>query len=75
VLKALLLGSWITGKRKVKLLLLRPNPSDLAYINDLFKAGKVVPIIDRTFPLSEVADAFRYYAEGNAKGKIVVTVQ
>jgi NADPH:quinone reductase-like Zn-dependent oxidoreductase len=75
VLKAIFLGSWIIGKRKVKLLLLRPNPRDLAYINALLEAGKVVPIIDRTYPLSEVADAFRYYAEGNVKGKIVVTVQ
>jgi NADPH:quinone reductase-like Zn-dependent oxidoreductase len=75
VLQAIFLGSWVLGGRKVHLLLLRPNPSDLDYINDLFEAGKVVPMIDKRYTLSEVAEAFRYYAEGNAKGKIVVTVQ
>lgn len=75
ILKAIILGSWVIGKRKVHLMLLRPNPRDLDYISDLFEAGKLVPMIDKRFTLNEVADAFRYYAEGNAQGKIVVTVQ
>jgi NADPH:quinone reductase-like Zn-dependent oxidoreductase len=75
VLKAIFLGSWVLGKRKVHLLLLRPNPGDLDHIRYLFEAGKVVPIIDKQYPLSDVADAFRYFAEGNTKGKIVVNVQ
>jgi NADPH:quinone reductase-like Zn-dependent oxidoreductase len=74
-LKAIFLGSWVLGKRKVHLLLLRPNPGDLDHIRYLFEAGKVVPIIDKQYPLSDVADAFRYFAEGNTKGKIVVNVQ
>ncbi len=75
VLKSMLLGSWALGNRKVTLLLYKPNPLDLALICDLFEAGKVVPVIDRRYSLSQVADAFRYYSEGNVKGKIVVTVQ
>jgi len=75
VLKSLLLGSWALGNRKVTLLLYRPNPLDLALICDLFEAGKVLPVIDRRYSLSDVPDAFRYYAEGNVKGKIVITVQ
>jgi NADPH:quinone reductase-like Zn-dependent oxidoreductase len=75
VFKSLLLGSWALGNRKVTLLLYKPDPLDLAQICDIIEAGKVVPVIDRRYTLSEVADAFRYYAEGNVKGKIVVTVQ
>ena len=75
ILKSLLLGSWALGDRKVTLLLYKPNPLDLALICDLFEAGKIVPVIDRRYSLSDVADAFRYYAEGNVKGKIVVTVR
>jgi len=74
VLGALFLGSWVLGSRKVRLLLLRANPRDLVHMNELFEAGKVKPVIDRRFPLSEVAEAFRYYSEGHVKGKIVVTV-
>lgn len=75
VFPALFFGSWVLGRKKVYLLLLRPNPRDLDYINDLFEDGKVVPIIDRCYPLNEIAEAFRYYAEGHARGKIVITVQ
>jgi NADPH:quinone reductase-like Zn-dependent oxidoreductase len=54
--------------------LLRPTPMDLEYISNLFEAGKLVPIIDKRYTLSEVADAFRYYSEGHVKGKIVVII-
>ncbi len=74
-IQALLLGSWILGSRKARLLLLRPNPRDLVEMNELFEAGKVKPVIDRRYPLSEVAEAFRYFAEGHVKGKIVITIQ
>jgi len=75
VFQSLILGSWALGNRKVTLLLYKPNPLDLARICDIIEAGKVVPVIDKRYMLSEVADAFRYFAEGNAKGKVVVTVQ
>ncbi len=47
---------------------------DLAVLGDLVEAGKVTPVIDRTYPLSETADAMRYLAGGHARGKIVITV-
>ena len=47
---------------------------DLQCLRELIEAGKVTPVIDRTFPLSESADAIRYLVEGHARGKIVVSV-
>ena len=40
----------------------------------LLEARKVIPVIDRTYPLSDVAEAIRYLEEGHARGKIIVTV-
>ena len=44
------------------------------FLIELFEAGKLVPVIDRRYPLSEVSEALRYYGEGHAQGKIVITV-
>ena len=43
-------------------------------MTELFEAGKVVPVIDRRYPLSEVPEALRYFGDGHAKGKVVITV-
>jgi len=43
-------------------------------MKELFEAGKVVPIIDRRYPLNETAEALRYFGEGHARGKVVITV-
>ena len=51
-----------------------PNKKDLLFVKELIEAGKLTPIIDRTFALSEVPDAFRYLEKGHARGKIVITV-
>lgn len=75
IFQALFLGSWLLGDRRVKLLLYRQNRADLDHMRELVDNGTIKPAIDRAFPLERTADAFRYYAEGNAKGKIVVTVQ
>lgn len=48
---------------------------DLSFIKGLIEAGKVRPVIDRLYPLSEVPEAFRYYAGGHARGKVVITVK
>jgi NADPH:quinone reductase-like Zn-dependent oxidoreductase len=50
------------------------NHDDLVALRDLVEAGKITPVIDRTFPLSEVPDAIRYLETGQARGKLVVTV-
>src|SRR6266498_1685772 len=73
----LLLGPWIrrsTGK-KIRVLVVQPNLKDMVYITELYEASKVVPVIDRRYPLSEVPQALRYLGEGRAKGKVVITVE
>jgi NADPH:quinone reductase-like Zn-dependent oxidoreductase len=50
------------------------NQKDLLFIIELIHAGKVKPIIDKRYPLSETAEALRYLEEGHARGKVVVTV-
>jgi NADPH:quinone reductase-like Zn-dependent oxidoreductase len=54
--------------------LARPNQKDLAFMKELLEAGKVVPVIDRCYPLREVSEALRYLEEGHAKGKVVITL-
>ena len=50
------------------------NHEDLLVLKELIEAGKVTPVIDRTYPLSEVPDAIRYLEDGHARGKVVITV-
>ena len=52
----------------------KQNNKDLAYMIELHEAGKVVPIIDRSYPLSEVPEAFHYFGKGLVKGKLVITI-
>jgi NADPH:quinone reductase-like Zn-dependent oxidoreductase len=75
--QVLLLGPLIrrtTGK-KIRMLMVRPNLKDMVYMTELCETGKVVPVIDRRYPLSEVPEAIRYLGEGRAKGKIVINVE
>lgn len=51
------------------------NKADLLFLKELIEAGKVTPVIDRRYPLSEVPDAIRYLAGGHARGKVVITVE
>jgi NADPH:quinone reductase-like Zn-dependent oxidoreductase len=76
LLQALFLGPWISmfTKKRVRIVLLKAN-KDLAYMNELFEAGKVKPVIDGPYKLSEVPEAIRYFGEGNHKGKVVITVE
>ena len=64
----------MTGSKKMGILMHKPNKKDLNFMKELFEAGKVVPVIDRRYPLSEVAEALRYFGEGHHQGKIVITV-
>ncbi len=74
--QAMLLGPWIsmTGSKKMGNLLKKSNQKDLALIKELLEASKVVPVIDRRYPLREVAEALRYVEAGHAQGKVVITV-
>jgi NADPH:quinone reductase-like Zn-dependent oxidoreductase len=76
ILQILFLGPWIrrtTGK-KIRVLAVRPNIEDLDFMKELIEAGKVTPVIDRTYPLSEVPEAMGYVGEGHAQGKVVISV-
>src|SRR6266704_4438532 len=78
ILQGFLLGPLIsrTGSKKMGSVMWKPNnQEDLAILEELFAAGKVAPIIDRRYPLSEVPEALRYLEEGHAKGKVVITVE
>ena len=75
--QAILIGPLIsmTGTKKMGAQTAKPNQKDLIFLRDLFKAGKLKPIIDRLFKLSDVPDAFRYFADEHAQGKIVITIE
>lgn len=77
IFQALLIGSLISilGSRKMGLMAWKPNKKeDLAFILELIESGKLVPIIDRSYPLNEITKAFQYFEEGNPFGKIVITI-
>ena len=60
-------------RKGVRLVMLKPN-KDLAYMNELFEARKLMPVIDRTYKLADVPEAFRLFSTGDHKGKIIVTM-
>jgi NADPH:quinone reductase-like Zn-dependent oxidoreductase len=77
LLQALLLGPVIsrTGKQQMGFMgIAKINQQDLVYVKELLEAGKVVPVIERRYPLGETAEALRYLEEGHARGKVVITV-
>jgi len=76
VFQGMLLGPLISmsGSKKMGILMHKPNKKDLNFMTELFEAGKVVPVIDKCYRLSEIGEAFRYYGEGLARGKVVITV-
>ena len=76
IFQVMFLGPLIsmTTSKKMGILMHKPN-KDLAFMKELFEAGKVKPVIDRRYPLSEVPEALRYFGEGHAKGKVVITLE
>lgn len=73
---SLFLGPLISlfGGKKVKSYMARWNREDLTLIKENIEAGKIKPVIDRRYPLNEVAEAIKYYEEKHTRGKIVITV-
>jgi NADPH:quinone reductase-like Zn-dependent oxidoreductase len=79
-------GRWVGGKAWIQAMLLsrlkrhlrplasEPNQADLQFLTELLEAGKIRPVIDKTFRLSEVPEAIRYLTAGHPRGKIVITV-
>jgi NADPH:quinone reductase-like Zn-dependent oxidoreductase len=50
------------------------NPKELGFMKELLEAGKVVPVIDKRYPLSEAGQALRYLGDGHARGKVIITM-
>jgi NADPH:quinone reductase-like Zn-dependent oxidoreductase len=69
--KAMVLSRFVS--QKLVMFLAKPNKEDLTLVRDLMAAGKVTPVIDRCYGLSEVPEAIRYLEEGHARGKVVIT--
>ncbi|MBD3234317.1 MAG: zinc-binding dehydrogenase [candidate division Zixibacteria bacterium] len=74
--QAMLLGPLMSKKdgKKMGAFIAQPNRKDLEFITELINAGKVKPVIDRSYPLSQVPDAIRYMEEKHARGKIVINI-
>ena len=77
IFQAMLLGSWLSEREGKKMggVVGKRNQKDLTLLKELIEAGKVRPVIDRYYPLSETAEALRYLGTGHARGKIVITVE
>ncbi len=76
ILQALILGPLLSkvGTKQMTHLPARANHADLVFIGELLQAGKMAPVIDRSYPLSETAEAMRYLVKEHARGKVIITV-
>jgi NADPH:quinone reductase-like Zn-dependent oxidoreductase len=72
LLRAVVLSRF--GSQKMLPFLAKNSNEDLIFLKELIETGKVRPVIDRTYPLSETAEAIRYLEEGHARGKVVIKV-
>jgi NADPH:quinone reductase-like Zn-dependent oxidoreductase len=72
-LKAMVLSPFIS--QQMGMMMADANQKDLTVLADLMLSGKVKPVIDRSYKLSEVPDAIRYVEQGHARGKVVITVK
>jgi NADPH:quinone reductase-like Zn-dependent oxidoreductase len=71
-IKAMLISPFIS--QKIGMMMAQGNKDDLNILADLMQSGKVTPVIDRTYPLSEIREAIRYLEAGHARGKVIITV-
>jgi len=77
IFQAMLLGAWMSenGGKRLGGFTAKANQKDLVMLKALVEAGKVVPVIDKRYSLSEAAEALRYLGAGHARGKVVITVE
>lgn len=71
-INALLLSPCIS--QKMEMMLAKLNPKDLQLLGDWLQSGTVKPVIDRTYPMDQIAEAIRYLEKGHARGKVVITM-
>ena len=62
------------GKKMLFMGIAKVDQKDLIYLAELLEAGKIAPVIDGSYPLSEIVEAFRYVEDIHAQGKVVITV-
>jgi NADPH:quinone reductase-like Zn-dependent oxidoreductase len=76
IFQALLLGPRMSksGGKQMGALSAKTNKKDLVFLKELLEAGKILPVIDRCYPLTETAEALRYLGQGHARAKVVITV-
>src|SRR2546428_2587715 len=72
VINTMILSPFVS--QKMGMMMADPSQKDLAVLADMMQSGKVKPVIDRTYKLSEVPEAIRYLEQGHARGKVVITV-
>jgi len=77
ILQGMFLGPLLSlmGSKKMRFFIANINRQDLTLLSDLLDQRKVVPVIDRHYPLSEVAEALRYLEEVHARGKVIITLE
>jgi NADPH:quinone reductase-like Zn-dependent oxidoreductase len=75
-LQVMSIGSALSvfSRKKLRFYIAAPNKEDLVLLRDMLEEGKIAPVIDRRYPLSDAAEAIRYLAAGHARGKVVVTM-
>ena len=61
--------------QKLKTFISRENHHDMIVLKELIEAGKVTPVVDRTYPLADAPEAIQYVAEGHARGKVAIIVR
>jgi len=77
IFQSMLLGPLLSrmGSKKSRFFIANINQKDLVFLRELLETGKVVPVIDRRYPLGSAAEALCYLEEGHAQGKVVITVE
>jgi NADPH:quinone reductase-like Zn-dependent oxidoreductase len=65
----------MAGRENMVNLSVEISQKDLGLLKEFLEAGKIVPVIDRVYPLSEVAEAVRYYGEGHSRGKVIISLE
>jgi NADPH:quinone reductase-like Zn-dependent oxidoreductase len=73
LIQALVVSPFVS--QKMGMMMAELKKSDLAILGDMMQSGKVKPVIDRTYKLSELPEAIRYLEEGHARGKVVITIE
>ncbi len=71
-IKTMLMSPFIS--QKMGMMMAELNKKDLTILGDMMQSGTVKPVIDRTYPLSQIAEAIRYLEQGHARGKVVITI-